>query len=93
MARILVLEDDNDLAALIAHHLQALDYTVTTCSDGLAGLEQAKQHDYDLLLLDIGLPELDGLDVCRKYRQFNEMTPILMLTARNSGLLSKRGPA
>ncbi len=84
MAKILVLEDDSDLAALIAQHLQAAEHDVTICDNGSLGLELGLTQPMDLLLLDLGLPELDGLDVCRRLRQRDELTPILMLTARNS---------
>ena len=84
MARILLLEDDNNLSSLLTGHLQALHYGVTACGDGQEGLDLVRRQQYDLLILDLGLPGLDGLEVCRRVRQQNALTPILMLTARNS---------
>lgn len=86
MANILVLEDDADLAALIQQHLRLFQHEVVVCGDGAEGLRLALAHQYDLLLLDLGLPSLDGLELCRKFRKDNEMTPIIVLSARNSEL-------
>ena len=84
MARILLLEDDTDISSLIVSHLRSLHYTVDLCANGAAGLQQALRHDYDLIIMDLGLPQIDGLDVCKQYRQANRLTPILMLTARDT---------
>ena len=84
MARILILEDDTDLSSLVSSHLRGLQYLVDVCGNGAEGLRRALDKSYDLIILDLGLPEMDGLDVCKQYRQINELTPILMLTARNT---------
>ena len=81
---ILVLEDDSDLSSLISSHLTGLGYQVDVCHNGAQGLYQAIEKSYDLIILDLGLPEMDGLDICKQYRKTNELTPILMLTARNA---------
>jgi len=86
MATILVLEDDSDLSSLISTHLTGMQYRVDVCHHGAKGLQQAIANPYDLIILDLGLPEMDGLDVCKRYRASNELTPILMLTARNTEL-------
>ncbi len=79
--RILVVEDDPILLEALEYNLTRQGYQVYTAGDGLTGLETAQQERPDLIVLDIMLPKMDGLEVCRKVRQ--EMnTPILMLTAR-----------
>ena len=84
MAKILLLEDDNDLAGLISSHLREQRIDVTVCDNGRQGLQLAASQPFDLLILDLGLPELDGLDICRNLRQDKPLFPILILTARNS---------
>ena len=81
--RVLVIEDDHDIAELIRLHLQDLGLDVAVCSDGVAGLEQALGQSWDLLVLDLRLPGVDGLEVCRRVRLEGKYTPILMLTARS----------
>src|SRR4030042_374527 len=79
--RILVVEDEPILLEALEYNLTRQSYQVYTAGDGLAGLETAQRERPDLIVLDIMLPKMDGLEVCRIVRQ--EMsTPILMLTAR-----------
>jgi DNA-binding response OmpR family regulator len=83
MARnILVIEDQADIAGLIKLHLQDLSCSVDIASDGVDGLAAARSRPYDLVILDIMLPELDGLEVCRQLRASRVETPIMMLTAK-----------
>lgn len=82
--RLLLLEDEKNLAANLKKALESESYAVDICSDGETGLEQALFEEYDLIILDIGLPKLDGIEVCRKLREEKIDTPILMLTARDS---------
>lgn len=88
--RILVVEDDRDIAHLIELHLRDEGYAVTLARDGAAGLETALARPFDLILLDLMLPELEGLEVCRRLRAGGGSaagyTPILMLTSRSSEL-------
>jgi DNA-binding response OmpR family regulator len=80
---VLLIEDDMDLAALVRLHLQDLGCAVTTVADGAAGLAAAVEHGpWNLVVLDLGLPHVDGLDICRRLRLSGSYTPILMLTAR-----------
>jgi DNA-binding response OmpR family regulator len=80
-SKILVVEDDPTLLDTLQYNLARQQYEVLTASDGLAALDIARRERPDLILLDLMLPGLDGLEVCRVLRQ--EMTvPILMLTAR-----------
>jgi DNA-binding response OmpR family regulator len=83
MKRILLVEDEKNLAKFIELELQHESFAVTTAFDGQAGLELALSRDWDLLLLDIMLPKLDGMELCRRVRAA-KTTPIIMLTARDS---------
>jgi len=82
--RILVIEDDQDINTLIAMNLKDMNHDVDTCDHGGRGFEMAKGGQYDLLVLDLMLPQMDGLEICRNLRAANVLTPILMLTARDS---------
>jgi len=84
--RILIIEDNKDLAKLLKIHLHDLDFEVELAHDGLAGLELAQTNNFDLLILDIMLPGLDGLEICRNIRSQPNYTPILMLTSKSSEL-------
>lgn len=84
--KILVIEDDRDIARLIELHLRDIGCAVQVEHDGLTGLEQALSTPYDLIILDLMLPRLDGLELCRRLRARPNYTPILMLTAKSSEL-------
>jgi DNA-binding response OmpR family regulator len=84
--RILVIEDNHDIARLVELHLKDLSYQVDMDTDGRTGLERAMKGNYDLIILDIMLPGLDGLEVCRRLRSASRHTPVLMLTARTTEL-------
>jgi two-component system copper resistance phosphate regulon response regulator CusR len=79
--RILVVEDERVAAEVLAKGLREHAYAVDIASDGATALEQAGTNDYDLIILDILLPRLTGLDVCRRLRAEGLAVPILMLTA------------
>jgi DNA-binding response OmpR family regulator len=82
--RILVIEDDQDINKLVAMNLKDMNHDVDTCDNGRRGFEMASSGQYDLMVLDLMLPEMDGLEICRTLRADNVLTPILMLTARDS---------
>ena len=82
--RILLVEDDADLAQFIRKGLKEEHYAVDVAADGEAGLALALDNAYDLMILDIMLPKLDGLTLCRRVRDKRIMTPVLLLTARNT---------
>lgn len=82
--RVLVIEDDLCTSKLLSATLSAHRYAVDAVTDGSAGLELATQWSYDLILLDVLLPTLDGIEVCRRLRTQGCRTPILMLTTQNS---------
>ncbi len=80
--RILLVEDDADLAQFIRKGLKEERYAVDLATDGEEGLRLAQDNPYDLLILDIMLPRLDGLTVCRRLRETGVTAPVLLLTAR-----------
>ena len=83
--RILVIEDNSDIAANVGDFLADKGHVVDFAGDGVTGLHLAVVNDFDVIVLDIGLPGMDGLEVCRKLRQdARRQTPILMLTARDA---------
>jgi len=82
--RILVIEDNRDLGDLVRLHLSDLPAQVDVAADGASGLARAQRQRYDLVVLDLMLPGLDGLEVCRRLRESGSYTPILMLTAKSS---------
>lgn len=88
--RILIIEDDADIAAIERDYLLASGFDVNICSDGFAGLGEGLTGSYDLILLDIMLPKMDGFDVCRKLREKID-TPILMVTAKLQDIDKIRG--
>lgn len=79
--KILIIEDEANIAQLIKLYLEQANYTVITASDGVAGLEMHAREQPDLVILDLMLPALDGMEVCQRIRAWAN-TPILMLTAR-----------
>lgn len=78
---ILVIEDDQRVAELIQRGLEEQGFTVTLAYDGLSGKKLALQNDYNLIITDIILPKMDGIDVCRHIRETKPDIPIIMLTA------------
>ena len=82
MQKILVVEDDVKIARFIELELQHEGFTVETAHDGRTGLEKALEGEFDLLILDIMLPGLNGMEVCRRIR-LNSNIPIVMLTAKD----------
>ncbi|UCF88953.1 MAG: response regulator transcription factor [bacterium] len=82
--KILVIEDDLDMAGILEGQLSDAGHSVTVAHDGATGLKNAEKHEYDLIVLDLMLPETDGLEICRQVRAMPRYTPILMLTALSS---------
>jgi DNA-binding response OmpR family regulator/HPt (histidine-containing phosphotransfer) domain-containing protein len=82
--KLLVIEDDRDTSELLSAKLSAHCYAVDAIADGSDGLELASQWSYDLILLDVLLPTLNGVEVCRRLRARNCQTPILMLTTKDA---------
>lgn len=80
--RILVIEDEIELCESIAEGLKADGYETDTSNDGAAGLELLFSEEYDLVVLDLNLPTMDGMDVLKAFREENQETPVLILSAR-----------
>lgn len=81
MMNVLIVEDDIDLARTVAEYLELEGISCDYASNGLAGLNLAKGNHFDVILLDINLPGLDGLSICQQLREEGNDTPILMMTA------------
>lgn len=85
MALILLIEDHHDIAAMVCEHLEFIGYEVDYAADGVTGLHLAVTGNFDAIILDLMLPGMDGMEICRKYRnEAGGSTPILMLTARDT---------
>lgn len=82
MTKILIVEDEQNLARFIELELEHENYAVDIEYDGKPGLEKALTNDYDLILLDLMLPNINGLEICRQVRQ-NKSTPIIIITAKS----------
>lgn len=82
MKRILIIEDDPEIIKLLELHLSDVSYETIMAMDGDEGLQLALQNDYELILLDLTLPSLDGVEVCRRLRA-TKNTPVIMLTAKS----------
>ena len=82
MAKILIIEDEPDMVLGLKDNFEFEGYEVLTASDGVAGLERARSHKPDVVILDIMLPKLSGLEVCKTLRSEGFSAPIVMLTAR-----------
>ncbi|GAF64346.1 response regulator transcription factor [Alkalihalobacillus trypoxylicola] len=81
--RLLVVDDEESIATLLQFNLQQSGYEVDTAPDGGEAFKMAQENEYDLMILDLMLPVMDGLEVCKQLRQNKIMTPILMLTAKD----------
>lgn len=84
MARILLAEDESRISSFITRGLTAHEFTVTTVADGQEALNNALYGDFDLMILDIGLPSLSGLEVLERLRGSGSELPVIVLTARDS---------
>src|SRR5690606_4190819 len=81
--KLLIIEDEVDFANALARGLRKLGYAVDLAADGKQGLELAEVNEYDLLILDLNLPGMDGLEICRRLRALQPQLLILILTARS----------
>lgn len=82
MKKILIIEDDISIAELERDYLELNDFKCTIAEQGMAGLEKALNEDFELIIIDIMLPEMDGFEVLSKLRE-KKQTPVIMLSARN----------
>lgn len=90
MAKILIIEDDEDIAAIEKDYLELSGFQVYVCSHGVSGLTAALEQPFDLLLLDLMLPGMDGFTICRRVREVKDI-PILMVTALGKDVDKIRG--
>ncbi|MCM2551977.1 response regulator transcription factor [Burkholderia glumae] len=84
LKRILIVEDDADIANVLALHLRDERYEVVHCANGDDGLRRLEQGGWDALILDLMLPGVDGLEICRRARAMARYTPIIIISARSS---------
>src|SRR5574344_719414 len=82
--RILIVDDDNEIRELLEFDIGQSGYYVDTAKDGLEGLNKALNNSYDLILLDVMMPKMNGYDVCKNIRQAKLSVPILLLTAKGT---------
>ena len=90
-ARILVVDDEEHLAAGISENLAAEGYATEVAHDGEEGLRKIRANDYDLVLLDIMMPKLNGLEVCETLRREGRQTPVMFLTVKGDAADRIRG--
>lgn len=81
--KVLIIEDDPDIADLLEIHLNDLDLKLDRTEDGESGLQRALENEYEMVILDLMLPKLNGLEVCKGIREQKKSLPILMLTAKS----------
>ncbi len=91
MARILIVEDEQSIQKMIQYDLTQLGYEVTLASDGLSGLQAAKENIYDIIVLDLMLPKLSGLELCKTLRREHNQAYIIMLTAMDEEMQKIEG--
>lgn len=90
-ARILIIEDDKNLNAIIEDILKFKGYDVISCHDGEKALIHFKNQKFDLLIMDVMIPNLDGFTLCREIRKYDEFTPIIFLSVKNTKLDTLEG--
>jgi DNA-binding response OmpR family regulator len=91
MAKILVVEDDKDLAATIQKWLEVEHHLAEVVHDGQQALDYLKASDYDLVVLDLSLPSVDGITICKTFRDMGGEAPVLMLTGRTEVAEKEKG--
>ena len=91
MKKILIADDDRSISTLLSYHFRQNDFEVTTVNDGKKAYDKAKKNSFDLILLDLMMPELSGIEVTKKLRKDGNFTPILILTAREDNEMKLTG--
>ncbi|HYO31941.1 MAG TPA: response regulator transcription factor [Nocardioidaceae bacterium] len=91
VSRILIIEDEPRISSFIEKGLRAEGFTPTVAGDGVTGLDYALTGQFDLVILDIGLPELDGFNLLQRMRESGSSVPVIVLTARDSVVDTVRG--
>lgn len=90
MSKILIVEDEDAIAEIEKDYLELNGFEVTVCSDGTSGMAEALENDYDIFILDIMLPGVDGFEICKTIRE-NKDTPIIMVSAKKEDIDKIRG--
>ena len=90
MSKVLIVEDEEAIADIEKDYLELSGFTVTTCKDGTSGLAEALDGDYDIYILDVMLPGIDGFEICKKIREVKN-TPIIMVSAKKDDIDKIRG--
>ena len=90
MSKILIIEDENEIAELERDYLELSGFEVEVANDGVKGLEKSVKEDYDLIILDLMLPGIDGFEICQKVRE-EKNTPIIMVSAKQDDIDKIRG--
>ena len=85
MDKILIIDDDEELCELVSEYLTVEGFEIACVNDGASGLERALSGDYDMAILDVMLPKLNGFDVLRSLRETSKL-PVIMLTARGDDM-------
>lgn len=84
MAKLLIVEDDRDVAEMLAAYLGSLDYSLQEAHDGETAIDILREKEFDVVILDLGLPKVGGLDVLRDLRKRGSRTPVLILTGKDT---------
>lgn len=84
MKKIILIEDESSVVSFIKKGLQELEYEISVALDGNSGIKMVDNNDFDMIILDIMLPDINGLEVCKEIRKKNKTVPILFLTALDS---------
>ncbi|MCR5516464.1 MAG: response regulator transcription factor [Lachnospira sp.] len=90
MSKILIVEDEDAIADIEKDYLELNGFTVTVCSDGTSGMAEALENDYDIYILDVMLPGVDGFEICKTIREKKD-TPIIMVSAKKEDIDKIRG--
>ena len=90
MSKILIIEDEDSIAELERDYLEISGYDVQVVADGKEGLKVALEGDFDLFILDLMLPNMDGFEICKKIRE-QKNTPVLMVSAKKDDIDKSRG--
>ena len=90
MSRILIIEDETSIAELERDYLELSDFEVELEEDGLQGLKRALNEDFDLVILDLMLPGIDGFEICKRFREAKN-TPIIIISAKKEDIDKIRG--
>ena len=93
MANVLVVDDSNSIRDMVSFTLKSAGYQTVEAKDGIDGLSKAKTDSFDLIISDVNMPNMDGIDLCGELRKLPEFkfTPILMLTTESSTEMKMRG--